>query len=70
MDTMPGFRQTLSNMLRTAVESAIEHDDQKYGRQLASQLERQAMILRVNFGGNPLWSTYSKAIIGRRKRPE
>lgn len=67
---MSGFRQNLANMIRTAVEGCIEHQDQKYGRQLASQLERQSILLRIEFGGNPLWATYSKAIIRRRKPEE
>jgi hypothetical protein len=58
---MPGFRQLLAGQLRSAVKGAMAYNDQKYGRQLASLLERHALMLRATFGGDPLWRTGSAA---------
>lgn len=57
-------------MVRTAVQGCIANNDQKFGRQLASILERQSMILRGHFGGSPLWAAVNKIVLGKPKRKE
>ena len=55
------FRATLYGIVRTAVDNAIERDDQKYGRQLAAYFERQIVRLRLKFGGQTIWQRARKA---------
>ena len=51
----PYPRQILSKILKTSVESAIENEDQMYGRQLATVMERHSKDLRLKFGRTPKW---------------
>lgn len=44
-------RQQFHALLDTFVNNAIEYKDQRYGRQLASIMERYALHLRAEFGG-------------------
>jgi hypothetical protein len=62
------FRQKFANELRTAVENAIAHDDQRYGRQLATMFEKFGMVLRAHFGGSPLWATHSSTLLRRKHK--
>lgn len=58
---MPSPRHFLAGSIKTAVARAIEDNDQKYGRQLATMFERSALVLRATLGGEPLWRTHSTA---------
>ena len=51
-------------MLQMSVASAIEHEDQRYGRQLATTFEKAAIQLRIQFGGQSLL-----AVRKRKKTP-
>ena len=55
------FRATLYGIVRTAVDNAIAHSDQKYSRQLASFMERQIVRLRLKFGGQTIWQRARKS---------
>jgi hypothetical protein len=45
------YRAALVGGINKAVRAAIEHDDQKFGRQLATIFEKAALTLRAKFGG-------------------
>ena len=47
-------RGGLHTILKTFAKNALEHDDQMYGRQLATICEQVAATLRVRFGGKSL----------------
>lgn len=52
---MPPSRQLLAGGITSAVAHAIDTNDQKRGRQLATLFERQALVLRARFGGKSLY---------------
>lgn len=54
---MNNNRQMLAGLLRTTVDHIQKNSDERYARQLASLMERYALILRSEFGGKPKWAT-------------
>jgi hypothetical protein len=57
--------------MTTFVQNAIDKPDQKYGRQLASIMERHALQLRATVGGTPLWqSNRAKELKPKRIDPK
>jgi hypothetical protein len=57
---MPNFRASLTAGIKTAVNNAITHNDQKRGRQLATMFEKAAVRLRLEFGGESLWKFHKR----------
>jgi hypothetical protein len=53
---MSGFRQNLIAMIRSACVATVRDRDTKYGRQLATLLEKYSLALRGHHGGQPLWA--------------